>query len=170
MKKIIGYIFLVSVAFFTIGCQEDPEPGGTATQEVAGEWWVRVYVDDGDGVIDENDNIIGSYIKVMTFNTSLNTADSLWVYDVGNFWQFQVKAAFDKASKTFSVTEGKNASNDSEVTITDGAVFLGQGKSTSGVKTDSIYFSSSFSDDSPAYGTEYVIAGHRRTGFLEDEH
>lgn len=38
MKKIIGYIFLVSVAFFTIGCQEDPEPGGTATQEVAGEW------------------------------------------------------------------------------------------------------------------------------------
>jgi hypothetical protein len=106
----------------------------------------------------------------MTFNTAGNTADSLWVSDLGNFWDFQVKAAFDPSSKSFSVSQGENTSYESEVTISEGAVLLGEGRSTSGVKTDSIYFAASFSDDSPAFGTEYIMAGHRRTGFLEDEH
>lgn len=165
MKKIAIYTLLVCISLLWIGCQEDPEPGGTATQDVAGEWWVRIYIggtDEGDIVVD--------YVKMMTFNTSSNSPDSLWIYDVDNFWEFQVKAGYDKANKTFSVSQGANATYDSEVTITDGKVLLGQGKSSSGVKTDSIHFVASFSDDATAYGTEYIIAGHRRTGLLEDEH
>lgn len=169
MKKLIGYIFLISVAALAFSCQEDPEPGGTATQDVAGEWWVQVYIDDGVGGLDENDVVV-PYVKIMTFNTASNAADSIWVYDVANFWDFQVKVAYDRTNKTFSVSEGQNVSYPSKVTITDGKVLLTQGRSTSGVKTDSIYFSSSYDDDTPAHGTQWIIAGHRRTGFLEDEH
>jgi hypothetical protein len=167
MKKIIIYTLVIFTSLSWISCQEDPEPGGTATQDVAGEWWVRGYIDDGAG----NLTLIVDYVKLSTFNTSSNTTDSLWVWDNGNFWDFQVKAAYDPATKTFSVTEGTNVSYpDSEVTIIDGKILLGQGLSSSGVKTDSIYLSSSYNDDTPAYGTQYVLAGHRRTGFLEDEH
>lgn len=169
MKKIIIFTFLVSASLFWSGCQEDPEPGGTATQDVAGEWWVRVYIDDGVGALDENDMVL-DYVKLMTFNTASNSPDSLWIYDVDHIWEFQVKAGFDKTSKTFSVSQGQNVSYDSQVTIADGQVFLGQGRSSSGVQTDSIYFVATFSDDAPAYGTEFIVAGHRRTGFLEDEH
>jgi hypothetical protein len=171
MKNITIYTFLVCISLLFIGCQEDPEPGGTATQDVAGEWWVRVYV----GGTDES-NIALDYVKVMTFNTASNRSDSLWIYDVDNIWEFQVKVGYDKATKTFAVSQAPNVTYESQVTVTDGKVLLGQGRSTSGVQTDSIYFVASFSDDSDIngdpdpYGTEYIIAGHRRTGFLEDEH
>jgi hypothetical protein len=165
MKKISIYIFLACVSLLWVGCQEDPEPGGTATQDVAGEWWVTVFTDDGSGILEDYS---GGYVKVSTFNTSSNTADSLWIYDNDHIWEFQVKAAYDKNAKTFSVTDGQNVSYDSKVTITDGQVFLGQGLSSSGVKTDSIYFTATFDDDTDAL--LYIVSGHRRTGFLEDEH
>jgi hypothetical protein len=172
MKKITIYTLLVCISLLWIGCQEDPEPGGTAIQDVAGEWWVRIYI----GGTTEND-IVVDYVKVTTFNTASNSSDSLWIYDNLNIWEFQVKAGYDKANKSFSASQARNISYpDSEVTITDGKVLLGQGRSSSGVQTDSIHFVVSFNDDTDAngdpdpYGTQYIIAGHRRTGFLEDEH
>jgi hypothetical protein len=54
--------------------------------------------------------------------------------------------------------------------VQQGKVLLKEGRSTSGVVTDSIYFEVSFDDDTPAYGTTYIVSGVRRTGFLEDEH
>lgn len=172
MKKLTIYTLLISVSLFWVGCQDDPEPGGTATQDVAGEWWVTYYLDDGSGNLID---ISGGYLKAMTFNTAANTANSLWVSDLGNFWDFQVKVDYDASAKSFAVSEGQNVSYDSEVTIEDGHVLLGQGLSTSGVKTDSIYFVASFSDETTAgnptpYATKIIVAGHRRTGFLEDEH
>jgi hypothetical protein len=166
MKRYIGYMLLSCLALVQIACQEDPAPGGTVAEKAAGEWWVKFYMDDGTGNLELLD---AGYYKAMTFNTAANN-DSIWVTDMGNFWDFQVKARFNKSNNTFEVSEGTNVSYESEVTITDGKVLLGQGRSSSGVKTDSIYFVTSFSDDDPAYGAEYIIAGHRRTGFLEDEH
>lgn len=168
MKKFSAYILVISGLLLAVSCQESPDPGGTATQAVAGEWWVKYYVSDGAGGLIELDP---GYYKAMTYNTAANTPDSIWVTDLAHFWDFAVKVGFDKSTNTFSASEVTNISyDDSEVTITNGQVLLGQGKSTSGVTTDSIYFVASFNDDSPAYGNEYIIAGHRRTGFLEDEH
>lgn len=170
MKKIFKYIFVVvSTVLFASACQEEPEPGGTATQDAAGEWYVHFAVETSPGVYED---IFGlGYVKILTTNTASNTPDSIWVTDLGNTWDFQVKAAYDKANKTFSATEANNISyDDSQVTIENGQILLGQGTSTSGVKTDSIYFVASFNDDSEPFGTKYVISGHRRTGFLEDEH
>jgi hypothetical protein len=155
MKKITIYTVIVCISLLWIGCQDDPEPGGT------------YYVDDGSGNLVD---ILGGYYKAMTFNTASNTTDSIWVSDLGHFWTFQVKVAYDKESKTFSATEGQNVSYDSKVTITDGKVLIGEGTSTSGVQTDSIYFVASFDDDVTPYANNFIVAGHRRTGFLEDEH
>ena len=173
MKKIAINIFLIGLAFTWTACQEFDEPGGTATQDVAGEWWVKYYIDDGSGNLI---NIFGDYTKASTFNTAANTDQQLWISDLGNFWDFQVKAAYDPTAKTFSVAEGENVSYDSQVTLEDGKILLGEGLSSSGVKTDSIYFVVSFSDetdvndDPTPYATKIIVAGHRRTGFLEDEH
>ena len=174
MKKFAIYTLLICVSLLGVGCQDEPEPGGTATQDVAGEWWVSYYLDDGSGNLVD---IWGGYTKAMTFNTAENSATSLWVTDVGNFlYPFQVKVDYNANDKTFSVSQGANVDDDGEVTIEDGRVLLGQGTSTSGVKTDSIYFVASFSVETDAannptpYASKVIVAGHRRTGFLEDEH
>ena len=51
--------------------------------------------------------------------------------------------------------------------VLEGKVINDAGRSKSGVVTDSIYIKAVFSDDP---GTEYEMAGHRRTGFLEDDY
>ncbi len=43
----------------------------------------------------------------------------------------------------------------------------GAGKTKSGNPVDSIYMEAVFSDDP---GNKYVISGHQRTGFFEDEY
>jgi hypothetical protein len=57
--------------------------------------------------------------------------------------------------------------SDGSVIINNGKVLKLQGHSTSGVKVDSIYFEVEFDWDP---GVTYIIAGHGRTGFEEDEH
>lgn len=165
MKKIFMYIAVVSTALFSIACQEDPEPGGMETEELAGEWWVTYQVETSPGVLED---IAGGYYKMMTYNTASNT-DSIWIDDLEHFWEYKVKAKVGLANNTFSVSEGSNFVYESAVTIENGKVLVGQGKSVSGVKTDSIYFEVSFDDDATPYETKYIVSGHRRTGFLEDE-
>jgi hypothetical protein len=53
------------------------------------------------------------------------------------------------------------------VTLNGGKVLAGAGKTRSGNPVDSIYIEAEFSDDP---GTKYVISGHQRTGFFEDEY
>jgi hypothetical protein len=166
MNYKIRYILLAIAAITFASCQPDPEPGGTATQDVAGEWWVQYYEDDGAGNLTQ----LSDYLKLSTFNTAANTPDSIWISDLAHFWDIQVKVPLNYSAKTFAIEEGDNVSYASKVTIRDGKVLLGQGKSSSGVKTDSIYVKMLFDDDTTPYGTIYVAAGHRRTGFLEDEH
>jgi hypothetical protein len=163
MKKYIGYTLLFCLAIANMACQEDPAPGGTVAEKVAGEWYVKFYADDGSGNLELLD---AGYYLAMTFNTAANN-DSIWVNQL-DVLGFQVKAAFKKSDNTFDVVGGTNLEDDNEVTIADGKVLIGKGRSTSGVKTDSIHFVASFSDD--GFVDEYVVAGHRRTGFLEDEH
>ena len=52
--------------------------------------------------------------------------------------------------------------------IKSGKIIPDGGKSKTGVVTDSISFVVGFGDDTP--GFEYVVSGHRRTGFVEDDY
>ena len=41
MKKYM-ILLLVSLAFTFVACDNDTEPGGTAVEKMAGDWWVTV--------------------------------------------------------------------------------------------------------------------------------
>ena len=157
MKKIV--LILMSGIFILGACKKNlPDPGGTAAQKVANEWFVTLQ----QGGVD----LLGGHVKIATYNTASNT-DSIWVDDLENIWQFKVKAKVNYDSLTFSASQSQNEYYNITVNLTKGKVFVGQGKSKSGNLTDSIYMEAEFSDDP---GTTYVISGHARTRFAEDDY
>jgi hypothetical protein len=174
MKLKYIFIFTILAACGLTACEKDePEVKYTATYPVSGEWWVTYQVRNAEGQLEDAG---GGYYPLLTFNTASNTSDSIWVSDAGSFWEYQVKAGLDLPNRAFTVDEGQNVSYDSKVRIANGKVFLNKGRSTSGVVTDSLYVEVSFEDETDAddnptpYATTYIVSGHRRTGFLEDEH
>ena len=169
MKKILYSLFLL---FFVLasGC-EDFDPGGTATQNLSGDWWVKVEMNDNGTWIDLTDEWIGvERIMITTYNTAANVPTEIFVDDNHNFWEFKGKVKADAANYTFGSSDPvTNLSyDDSEFTVTDGKVLKGAGRSRTGVVTDSITFMIKFNDDSDEF--DYRFSGHRRTGFTEDEY
>lgn len=154
---------LILVAFLTIGLMscdlgDDPDPGGTATQAVAGEWFTTFNVAGDVG---------GGYSLITTSNTAANVANEFLITDNGNQWDYKVKSPLNLDAKTFGGNDLQNIAYDIKVNITDGKILPGAATTTGGNVTDSIYFKIEFTDDP---GTIYEVAGYRRTGFLEDEH
>ncbi|WP_161890091.1 lipid-binding protein [Pontibacter russatus] len=174
MKKTYLYFLaiLLSVGFLS-SCERDaPEIEYTSTFPVSGEWWVTYKVETSPGVFVDAG---GGYSTLLTYNTSDNSGDSIWIDDQGHFWTYKVKAPVNMQNLTFGVEEAPNAAYESMVTIADGKVLLNAAESKTGVQTDSIYFKVSFSDEEDEdenvtpYNTIYHVSGHRRTGFLEDD-
>jgi hypothetical protein len=105
----------------------------------------------------------------VTSGTSSGTADSLFIDDFDGLLELKAKVACNVSDLTFT-TNGEmvlERYTDGTVIIGNGRIYLDGGKSTSGVTVDSIYFEAEFDWDP---GQIYVVAGHGRTGFLEDEH
>jgi len=157
MKKFL-LIFLIGTTI--LGCKKNnlPDPGSTKTEKMANEWWVTLKQGGAD--------LIGTHVKIATYNTSANN-DSIWVDDLENTWQFKVKAKVNLDSLSFSTSQFQNEYYNITVNLMNGKIFPGQGKSKSGNVTDSIYMQAEFSDDP---GTIYVISGHARTRFAEDDY
>lgn len=164
MNKVfkLGALFIISVFTF-ISCDEveDMDIDGTATQEMAGDWYVK-FTRDGDDIYS-----LG-YQLISTYNTSANLNTEMWIDDHQHTWDFKVKSNVDYSNRTFSGTDLPSFGGyDVNVTITNGKI-IDEGAITSGGNvTDSIYFDAEFSDDP---GTVYTLSGYRRTGFAEDEH
>ncbi len=172
MKKYFVTI-LAAFIFFTFGCEKVTDPGGTAVEKMAGDWWVEYEIVDlsTGSSYEEYDNYPGSgHYLIYTFNTAANTDDEMWINDDGNFWDFQVKAAVDYADRTFSTHPTDTISvvpgYDISVKIYEGKVLEGAATTPSGSPADSIFFIAEFEDD-PGYG--YVLKGFRRTGFAADD-
>jgi len=158
MKKIF-YIMLLGVMVIT-SCKKEAEIGGTAVKDMSGEWFLR-YSDDGGETWSD-------YTHFSTYNTASNSTSEMWLDDLETFWQMKGKVSVDFTNKTFSGTDIENQYYDSQFTIMDGKVLKGAATApASGAKTDSLYFKATFSDDP---GAEYILAGYKKTGFLEDEH
>jgi hypothetical protein len=165
----LTYIFILALlaACSLTACERDePEVKYTATYPVSGEWWVTYKVETSPGVFEDIYEV--GYTELLTFNTASNTADSIWVSDEGHFWDFKVKSGLNMSNYSFAVADQKSVvpDYDIKVNITEGKVLQGVGLSRSGVKTDSIYFKVQFEDDPD---NTYIVSGHRRTGFLEDD-
>jgi hypothetical protein len=166
MKKIlIAFVFCT----FFISCKKElDDPGGTATQKMAGEWWVQLYNPNGSLAYP------ASYRgHLYTYNTSANT-NEIWIDDYsdpqGNLlWDFKVKVPVDLSTLTFSASKVTSVvpGYGIKVSISEGKVLQEAAKTKSGNAADSIYMKVEFSDDP---GTIYSIRGHRRTGFFEDEY
>ena len=174
MKKIL--IFAMGIAFALTACeQDDPNVKQTETKDLAGEWYVTYTVDGAD--------VNGGHTPLITSNTAANVATEMLISDYvepnatsGNFWSFKVKAQIDPTSKAFTASEVESSAlydgdpYNIKVNVLNGKVIKNGGHSRTGVVVDSIYFELQFEDDSPAYGTTYVVSGHKRTGFTADDY
>jgi hypothetical protein len=161
MRKLL-YIISGLIVLGMVACQKDPSIEKTSTYPLSGEWWVTLR--DADG------NVVADYAKLLTYNTSSNKGDSLWIDDQGNIWTFKVKVGCNAGSKTFSVADSVTSVSEDyniKIDVKDGKVVLKGGKTKNGNVSDSIYFKIGFGDDP---GNTYVISGVRRTGFKDDDY
>jgi hypothetical protein len=162
MKKNIFFYSIIAsiITLFTItSCErEDPDPGGTAVESMANEWWVALSDDPGN------------YYHFATYNTTSNSSTEMWLDDYENFWQAKGKVAVDLNSLTFSGANVQNGYYPSTFTVTNGIIIKNGAKGpVSGAVTDSISFDIVFDDD-PVVGTVYHFSGYGRTKFSEDDH
>lgn len=161
LSKVLPFFMLVAI--LVVGCETYNDDlatthEGTNTEDMAGEWYVNV--------LEDGANPYG-YIKIMTFNTAANSSNEMFIDDLENYWDMKGKVTVNYDQLTFSGTDIVNEYYDMTFDITDGKILLGVGVSTDGNITDSIYFNVEYSDYA---GHIYTFSGHRRTGFLEDEH
>lgn len=168
MKK---YVFMAMAALATTfgftGCDDsDVDPGGTAVEEMAGEWVVTVDAVDANGATLYEDPYGLGQITISTYNTAANTATEMWLNDNNSFWAFAFKVNVDYAAKTFSANNVPyDAAETGTAIVTDGKVLLDAAKNRHGKPNDSIDFKIQFSDDSN--NLTYHVHGQRYTGFVD---
>lgn len=159
---------LILLVFGLLSCDLGSEPAieGTKLQAMCGEWYIGVFA-NGEDIGN------GGRFLITTSNTAANNETDLIINDhelltpdadpVAVVAKVNLPAmTFDKADKLPNMEAGKAA-----ISIIEGKILKGAATSTGGNKTDSIYVKFTFEND-PA--TEWIYAGYRRTGFLEDEH
>lgn len=165
MKNLLKYI-LISLVLVGISSCAKEEIGGTAVQDMCGEWYVTVDAADASGNVTMEDPFGMGYFPIFTYNTNKNTESEMYIDDQGNFWEFRVIANVNYAAKTFSATSAADDYNGITVDVMDGKVVKDGAKSQSGYTADGISFLVKFSDDENA-GQAYdylLIHGYRRTG------
>ena len=156
----------VALVLGLASCENEVDPGQNAVKQMSNEWWGQIYVPDGSGGLED---IGEGYQHLLTSSTASGTADSIFVDDFDGLLQLKAKVACSVNDLTFT-TNGAAVTErytDGTVVIGNGKIIIDGGRSTSGVVVDSIYFEAEF-DWEP--GQVYILAGHGRTGFLEDEH
>jgi len=166
MKKITYKLKLFLIAVTGIAtlysCDEtgDTDPGGTTTENFAGDWHIIGY--EPDGVTP-----VGDYVLYSTYNAASND-ENFWIDDHNTYFQLKSKVQVSSfSSYTFA---GQAASEElytgGTVTVTNGKILKKAATSFGGHEVDSIYFEAEFDWDP---GVVYKFSGHKRTGFLEDE-
>ena len=160
MKQIKNIFAIIVVVISLASCDlgKEPDIGGVLLQEMTGEWWVNIYF-DGDPIF--------GYTLMSTYNTADNNTTDLFIDDHA-VWPCKVVANADVNSMSMSGSTLNNLYDESiQVDVIEGKIIENAATTTGGNTTDSIYVRFKFSDD---IDNEYVYAGYRRTGFLEDEH
>lgn len=171
MKKYIKIAMMalcLSMGFVACDVETDEEAGGTNVQNLAGHWMVTVDIVDEQGQTLYSDPYGLGEIEMFTYNTAANDADSIWITDAHNFWQFEMKIPCNVNTLTFSCPEKDyDAAGTGKAIITNGKVLLGAATNLHGMPNDSITLDITFNDDDPAYGYIYRLSGQKYTGFYE---
>jgi len=181
MKKII-YIALIAVFALTMAsCQKDPI-GGTAVQDMSGQWYVQVDIVDASGNVVLEDFNDGRSL-LLTYNASSNADNVLYVNDLGKFWDFIVQVPCSLSDKTFGTSSPvANESYESSVTLSNGKIVPNGATTPSNQPADYIEFLINFDDDDLSKydmpgvsyvqyygGVAYKVSGWRYTGFVNDD-
>lgn len=172
MKKIFYILSIAAVALFASCAKE--EIGGTACQDMAGQWYVTCDLIDAAGeVMATGADFFGldERFMVLTYNTAANDPKEMILDDCGNFWEFSCKIACDPAGMTFSAKDAVDYMNDDKVTVT-GKIVKDGTETPSGMPADYIEMVINFgSDEYPKeYGyAAYKLSGWRYTGFENDD-
>lgn len=93
-KLLILFAFL-SIGFASCDLGDDPAIGGTATQALAGEYFIQLLSSPGGAVFVD-------YTQWTISNTAANTADKIRISDNENVWNFTGVFNCDVNSLTFS--------------------------------------------------------------------
>ncbi|MDD4010499.1 MAG: lipid-binding protein, partial [Fermentimonas sp.] len=125
-KRILAGILVMTFVILFTACEKD-EIGGTATEKMAGEWFVVADAVDSEGnVVFEDADLFGiGYFHLDTYNTSTNSLTEMWINDNGNFWDFKARININFETMTFAAANVENQAYDSKVTIEDGKIILG---------------------------------------------
>lgn len=177
---------MIFTIFFQ-SCDKDTEPGGTAVQDMSGDWWVTYqnsvdensFIFDGKGSMPSLNTVetswkwdfiySDSHSRLMTYNTASNSSDTIFINNNGNDqWNYKVKVLVDYNNKTFQRDSTANLAKKEGLKVVGGKILKGAAKSPSGMSVDSIVFYIRFYDDK--YGFTYTkVSGFRRTGFPKDD-
>ena len=164
MKKVLYLATMLLCMAFT-SCQKE-DIGGTATESLAGVWYVQANVVNGDGSVTEDPYGLGRF-QIMTYSTSANNPNEIWVDDSKNFWNFKVKANGDINTLTFGAASAENQRGDEiTINITNGKIIKNGGMQNNGSPADYITMDVEFSDDP---GTIYRLEGVRYSGLVEND-
>ena len=155
MKKVLYLATMLLCMAFT-SCQKE-DIGGTATESLAGEWYLMASVDGSP--------IYGPF-HLLTYNTSANNPNEIWIDDSKNFWDFKVKGTGDINTLTFSAANAQNMKYDCTVNITNGKIIKNGGTQNNGSPADLLMMDVEFSDDP---GTIYHLEGVRYSGLEEND-
>jgi hypothetical protein len=159
MNRTLRISGLILLAFLSCTKKLDA-PGATNTVAMSNEWWVTLKVGTTD--------LLGTHVLFATYNTSQNVADSLWLDDLQNGYQFKCKVLANPKNLTFSVDSSQNEYYDIRVHIANGKIIPNGGKGkTTGSIVDSIYMEATFGDD-PV--NTYIISGVARSRWAQDDY
>jgi hypothetical protein len=103
----------------------------------------------------------------LTYNTSANNPNEIFVDDQGNFWDFKIKAAAELNGLTFSAIDAQNMKYDCTVSVTNAKIVKNGGVQNNGSPADLISMDVTFSDDDDAL--VYHLEGVRYSGLKEND-
>ena len=167
MKKTI-FLAIAALALSLVSCEKE-EPGGTATQSLAGDWVCTVYYSDG------TDWNLYYELELLTYNTSANLSTEMWLDDGTSFWGTLCKVDCNASKMTFGNQDSIYTDQYNVVgqKIWGGKVTPNGAVGPTGKNVDKIEYYIQFEDDEDGngdpdpYGTTYYVVGYRRTGFDE---
>jgi hypothetical protein len=164
IKIFLGAFTIVYFASCSDKGYDDYDNGGTPTQAMNGEWFIDITdAETGDVYVQH------AFHKTFDDNNGqMFISDRLGPGpDDFSGWYLESRVNADVKTLTFSAADAPNLADGSIVNITDGKIFKNAAHSRAGNVVDSIYFKGQFDYDP---GTILIFAGHKRTGFLEDEY
>lgn len=173
MKKVI-YSLMMLAGLAMTSCEKE-DIGNTATESLAGEWYVTADFADAEGNVVYEDPYDAGHFMVNTYNTASNVPTEMWVDDLGNFRTFKLKVNCDVQQLAFASNDTvSNAYYDCGVIIEEGKILPGAATTPSGMPADSIVFFVQFTNDDASFQeffgyTRYKISGYRYTGLTNDD-